>query len=191
MKYMMKLGFVLFMFCAIGSGILAYVNMVTKDKIAANKSLDENNARKELFSTAKDFERMVYHSGQPDSLVYFIAKDTNGQVLGYSTVCAGKGYSSTVKTMIAVDSTLTVQTLKVIEQNETPGLGTNAQKPDFPDRFKGKGISEMDVDKDGGKITSITGATITTRAIAKSVKAGLIELKKALQERQQSLGGKK
>jgi electron transport complex protein RnfG len=37
-------------------------------------------------------------------------------------------------------------------------------------QFKGKTVDQMKVDKDGGEIVSITGATITSRTIANSIR---------------------
>ena len=55
--------------------------------------------------------------------------------------------------------------------NETPGLGQNAVKPSFTDQFKGKD-SSLTVTKSGAKgneVNAITGATITSKAVTKSV----------------------
>ena len=79
--------------------------------------------------------------------------------------------------MVGLDNQLKVITIKVIDQAETPGLGANCATETFPDRFKGKSMEELVVDKDGGSIASLTGATITTRAIATSIKDQIRALK--------------
>ncbi|MEJ2050951.1 MAG: FMN-binding protein [Calditrichota bacterium] len=43
-------------------------------------------------------------------------------------------------------------------------------------QFIGKGIDDLRVDKDGGPIVSITGATITSRAITNSIREKLSSL---------------
>jgi electron transport complex protein RnfG len=65
----------------------------------------------------------------------------------------------------------------VLSQQETPGLGTRCQEirrgetePWWQAQFKGKRISEVAVDKDNGIIQSITGATITSRAITDGIR---------------------
>ncbi|HON17397.1 MAG TPA: FMN-binding protein, partial [Spirochaetota bacterium] len=66
----------------------------------------------------------------------------------------------------------------VLSHKETPGLGDLAFKPKFKSQFIGKGIENMEVVKiqEEGKITAITGATITSRAVTLSVKNALLEL---------------
>ena len=52
---------------------------------------------------------------------------------------------------------------------ETPGLGANAKSdPAFAAQFKGKGIDKpIQVTNDGGDISALSGATITSRAVCK------------------------
>ena len=86
-----------------------------------------------------------------------------------------------MKTMVGLDKDMKVLAIKVVDQGETPGLGANCTKEDFPARFTGKAEEEMLVDKDGGQIKSLTGATITTRAIANSIRDCIKILKTDLQ----------
>jgi electron transport complex protein RnfG len=83
------------------------------------------------------------------------------------------GYSSEVKTMVGVSTGFKVTSIKIIDQAETPGLGANCEKPEFTELFENMTADKLKVDKDGGSIRSLTGATITTRAIANSIRAGI------------------
>jgi Na+-translocating ferredoxin:NAD+ oxidoreductase subunit G len=181
MKEILKLGIILFLFCAIGSGVLAFVNKMTKDKIDQNNKMTEEQARAEVLPNVKFEGPFTADAGKPDSLVYYLGNDQDGKLVGYTFVAAGKGYSSNVKTMVSVGSEFQVLKIKVIEQNETPGLGANCMKDNFAPRFNNLNISELSVDKDGGKIKSITGSTITTRAITKSIRNAILVLKKAIE----------
>ena len=84
--------------------------------------------------------------------------------------------------MAALDKDFKIIAIKVTEQTETPGLGTNSTQPKFTDQFKGKTSEQLIVDKDGGAppncIKAITGATITTRAVTNSLKEAIETLKK-------------
>ena len=71
----------------------------------------------------------------------------------------------------------------MLSQVETPGLGTKVEEvkygeddPWFTRQFLGKTANAVAVDKDGGDIQSITGATISSRALAKSVVAAYEKL---------------
>ena len=188
MKDIIKLGSILFLISAIATGVLAWVNGVTITKIEALKAQAAVDTRQELMPDAKTFEERK--SAEDTTFVYYIAKDDKGEVLGYSFVAAKRGYSSIVKTMVALDKSFNVMNIKVFEQNETPGLGTLSQDKTFPNRFKGVGLSAMKVDKDGGAIKSLTGATITTRAITNSISESIVMLKEDLSGEQPEAGQK-
>ena len=88
--------------------------------------------------------------------------------------------------MVAVDNNFQIIAIKVTDQSETPGLGSNSTQPKFSEQFKGKTSEQLIVDKDGGVppncIKAITGATITTRAVVNSVKESIELLKAKVQE---------
>lgn len=170
MKYYLKLGFVLLIITVIASGILAYLNTLTQPIIEENQRVAQEKARKEVLPSAVTFEEVA------GEVAYHIGKDAEGKTVGYTFVASLYGYSSEVKTMVGVDPYLVIEKIKVISQAETPGLGANCENPDFQAQFSGKQKAVMKVDKDGGTITSLTGATITTRTIANSIKAAMEKL---------------
>ncbi|MBW6513559.1 MAG: RnfABCDGE type electron transport complex subunit G [Candidatus Syntrophosphaera sp.] len=178
MRYYLKLGLILLLFCAVATGILAYVNSITRPRIDQLKAKQEMEARQFLIPGA-EFDRVAAYVADADSLVYFIARnpETN-QIKGYTFTAAKAGYSSTVKTMAAVDNDFNVINIQIVEQAETPGLGANCTKPEFTGKFKGLAIDQVLVDKDGGGIASLTGATITSRAIASSLKEQILAVQK-------------
>ncbi len=180
MKFYLKLGLTLLIFCVVASGILAYVNGVTLPIITERKALEQEQTRKELIPEAKTFD--MKKAAADSSFVYFIARNDKDEAIGYSFVAAKRGYSSVVKTMVAMDKDMVITAMKVIDQNETPGLGTHAADKDFPQRFLKLGFADIKVDKDGGPIKSITGATITTRAIANSIQEAILLMKADLEK---------
>lgn len=170
MKYYLKLGFILLIITAIASGILAYLNTITQPIIEENQRIAQEKARKEVLPSAVTFEEV---SGY---LTYYIGKDAEENVVGYTFVASLYGYSSDIKTMVGVNTDLIIEKIKIISQAETPGLGANCEKPEFQAQFSGKQKSELLVDKSGGTIESLTGATITTRTITNSIKAAMNKL---------------
>ena len=62
--------------------------------------------------------------------------------------------------------------IAIISHSETSGLGANASKPAFKDQFAGLS-GTIAVTKDGGTIDSITGATITSRAVCNGVNSAV------------------
>lgn len=175
MKLYVQLGLILLAFSAVATALLAYVNSLTSPIIVANKIEAANVARDKLIPNA-DFEK---GSG---NMEYYIARDKDSKaILGYTFTAEKVGYSGKVRTMAAVDTAFQIINIDVIEQTETPGLGSNATKPEFTKQFQGKKSEQLVVDKDGGippnGIVSLTGATITTRAVTNSLREYVMMLK--------------
>jgi len=175
MKYYLKLGLMLLLITSIASGILALLNTKTEPIIENNQRKEAEAARKEVLPEATTFKEV-----KAGDFSYYVGKDANGKIVGYTFIAAKFGYSSEVQTMVGVRPDLTINNIKIIFQSETPGLGANCMKPDFAPKFQNRKLDELKVDKDGGPIKSMTGATITTRAVTNSIKEALSKLKKAL-----------
>ncbi len=170
MKLYLRLGLILLAFCVVATALLAFVNSATKPKIEELKSKAAEEARSALIPGAV-FELKIIAVPDADSIEYYEAKDDKtGELKGYTFTAAKAGYSSNVKTMAALDPEFNIINIQVIEQAETPGLGANCTQESFAAKFKGLASDELLVDKDGGKIVSLTGATITTRAITNSLR---------------------
>ncbi|MCD4651243.1 MAG: FMN-binding protein [Candidatus Cloacimonetes bacterium] len=203
MMYYLKLALVLLIIAGVAAGILAFVNSKTAPIIVANKLANEIEARKKVmeglnFSEDFDFVKKEVSIDKPagkcnplkikeektgSTFLYYevVGKDT-GKVLGYTFMSAKSGYSSIVKTMVGVDTTYTINKIRVISQSETPGLGAKCQDEDFMAQFDKKNYDAMKVTKSKSEIEtailSITGATITTRTITESLNADLKTLAK-------------
>ena len=111
-----------------------------------------------------DGDQVLYYKGFRDA--------DKTDFIGYALLTVARGYSSNIRTLVGVDTAFTVLAIKVLYQGETPGLGTRVEEiksgdssPWWQDQFKGQPSEGLAVDKDGGRIQSITGATITSRAI--------------------------
>lgn len=178
MKYYLKLGFVLLIITIIASGVLAYINSITKPIIEENQRKTKEEARLEVLPSAITFDSLSYFNEE----IVYTGKNEKSEIVGYTFVASLYGYSGDVKSMIGVTPELAVNKIKIIEQKETPGLGANCEKQEFQKQFENKIKSSMLVDKDGGEIISITGATITTRTIANSIKTGLVMLEEITSE---------
>ena len=89
-----------------------------------------------------------------------------------------RGYEGHIEMMLGVDTALAITEVKLVKHRETPGLGAKAVEQAFHDRFKGRTADQLEVSKKGeeGKILAITGATITSKAIADAFVERLGEL---------------
>jgi len=182
-SYIIKLAFILGAFCVIAAFALGGVYESTKDKIAFEKEKVMQEALKQVLPDAKNIVKTTADDGK----VYyrgFATDDTKVPPVGYAIVAAGKGYSSTIQTLVGLTPDGVIKGMNILYQLETPGLGTKAveikygeKDPWFQRQFMGLAGDTVAVEKDGGKIQSITGATISSRAIAKSVKEEVARMK--------------
>ena len=101
------------------------------------------------------------------------AAQQGGKTIAYIVPSETKGYGGKIKMLVAVRTSGEVIDFNILEHNETPGLGDNAQKPEFRQQFAGKTAENLEVTKDKGQsemIQALTGATISSRAVALGVK---------------------
>lgn len=165
MKTYLKYGLTLFMIVMIACGLLAWVNTRTEPKIRENLRIAEENARKQVFPLADRFDEVNH-----EKLNYYVAYDSGDNLLGYAFIAQDFGYSGIIQTMVGLNKDFTINRIAILSQSETPGLGDNCKKPDFAEKFIGLGKDALKVDKDGGPVISITGATMTTRIVTNSIK---------------------
>ncbi|OQX59412.1 hypothetical protein DRQ12_04170 [candidate division KSB1 bacterium] len=171
----------------IAAGALAIVNNLTKPRIDAQKKAALQAALTQVLPRAKEGVIVpVKRSGKLEYYVGYARKDTTNKV-GYIFIARGKGYSSTIETLVGINTAGIIEGIKVLHQLETPGLGAKIveirhgeQKPWFQVQFIGKRKDDLTVDKDGGTIQSITGATISSRALTNSIRQAIEELEKKI-----------
>lgn len=178
MAYYLRLGGVLLIIAAIASGVLAYINGFTQPVIEENRRRAEEEARREVLPEAEVFEFV------DADFPFYKAFDSEGDLSGYTFLAQGMGYSGVIQTMVGVNSDFTIKNIKIINQSETPGLGANCVRPEFTDQFGNLSSEELVIDKEGGKIISITGSTITTRAVVNSLREAVSLLQSRVSEKE-------
>jgi Na+-translocating ferredoxin:NAD+ oxidoreductase subunit G len=183
----LRLAVILMFIASIAAGSLALLNTKTAPIIAEIKRVEQEKARAEVVATLADSVRFEEITS-PDGFTYWKAFGENGDHLGYAALAFGKGYSSTIETVCGFDTEFNIAGLKVTFQQETPGLGTKIEEvkakeddPWFLRAFKGVSALTVAVVEDRGTIDSVTGATISSRAVAKSVKAVALQIQTAIE----------
>ncbi len=167
MKEMMRFGLVLGVICMISAGSLAGVNLLTKSRILAQAHAEESSSLREVFPDAAGFEAVK--SG--DQISYYKVFDTGGKLIGAAFKASGRGYSSEVVTVAGMLLDGTITAVKVVSQNETPGLGTRITDSVFARQFRGKDAAQL------AGVQAIAGATISSRAVMESVKKKAAQVK--------------
>ncbi len=96
-----------------------------------------------------------------------------GKPVAYIASSAGKGYSSFIKMLVSVDTSLKIRDVKILEPlEETPGLGDQVLDKNFLDQFKGKSLPQIVLIKGETKenIQAVSGATYSSRGVTNGVK---------------------
>lgn len=176
-----KLALTLFIVAAIAAGGLAAYNSVTKPEIEKLNKAKEDEAKKYVLvgNEAKKLSFTEFKLNDKDEK-YFEAKDDKGNLLGYVFKAKKQGFSGIVETMVGVGKDFKIKGLRVLKHTETPGLGAETTvikfgdtRPYFESWFDGKDAIKVVVEKDDAnssdKVQSLTGATITTRAVCNSI----------------------
>lgn len=105
----------------------------------------------------------------------FIGLNDNGSEIGVAVEEAAPGFSSDVRLMVGFNAQTTALVgFKVLAQTETPGLGDKIEKdPGFMKRFVGKLVNPLKGVKsettDPSTVQTITGATISSKAVIKVI----------------------
>jgi len=166
---------VLLAICVIIPLALSVTNKITSERISTLEVKSQNGAMAELI-VADKFEEINF--GEDKQIVYYSALKDN-EIVGYIFKTVAKGYSGgDVSVMTAINPDGTVKAVKILDvSNETPGLGQNASKESFYSQFSGKkkDISAVknSANPENNEIKTITGATITSKAVTTAVNEAL------------------
>ncbi|MBO4931016.1 MAG: FMN-binding protein, partial [Clostridia bacterium] len=163
-SYLAKMVLVLTVISMAIALLLAVVNGMTADVIAANIEKQKNEAVLALFPDGTDVR--TFHNADGEE-IYIILKD--GEILGSCVNVAAAGYNGDVSMMIGMNTAHEICGIKIVSMSETPGVGTKVQGASFLERFFGMSEPvEIGVNVDG-----ISGATYSSRAIADGVNLAL------------------
>lgn len=157
-----KMIVVLGLIAAISAGLLAGVNLLTKDTIEANS----NKRLIETFAQVIDAE---VFAEQNDAELPLWRAIKGGKLVGYVVRLTGQGYSSAgIDLLVGMDSEAVVTGVLVFSHSETPGLGSKVAEPKYLAQFTGKGLDSPIAA--GEDVDAISGATSSSMAVIGSVR---------------------
>lgn len=161
---------VLTLFALVAAGALGAVYSVTEEPIAMAQVAKQQEAIKVVLP---DFTELS-EADTVNGLAVYKAYN-GGSFVGAAVESQETGFNGPIRVMVGFDADGTIVNYSVLEQKETPGLGTK-----MVDWFKGekadiRGMNPTDanmtVTKDGGDVDAITAATISSRAFLRCVSA--------------------
>lgn len=169
----MRVALVLTAVCVIAALSLSIVYVVTKKRIAEETQKELKEALATVFPQADAFAPLdlVSLGTLPESKevqfleVYEAKKKEERQ--GIVVKVSSTGYGGAIVLLVGVDvKEKKIVGIKVLEHQETPGLGSNVAETGFLSQFLGKSLeSTFAVGED---IQAVSGATISSRAVARA-----------------------
>jgi electron transport complex protein RnfG len=165
-------------------GLLAGVSNWANPRIEAIKKVETEKAIFLVNPSGKSYEAV-----QNAGFEIYKVKDESDKVIGYSLACEGNGFQGKIRIMIGLSADIKKLTMyEILEQSETPGLGTKILADPFKKQFNGL-VTEPEIKWVKGKapsnpneIQTITGATISSKSVVAIINSALVKAR-ALKEK--------
>lgn len=150
--------------CLVSAGLLGYTYTITLVPICTAQLAKQEEA---IRSVQPEFDE-IKEIDTKDASVYQTFKD--GKQVGSAVKATSQGFSGEQIIMVGYDINLNIIDYSVIQQTETPGLGTKIVFW-FKEALKGRNLANttLTVSKDGGDVDAITAATISSRAFLRAI----------------------
>ena len=173
------------LFAIVSTAIIAGTYLSSKETIDKNIRMAEERALLEIIPKSRPNNSMLedaHRINDSDSLglraekQYYIARQDGKPVAVIFPATAREGYTGDIDMIIGINIDGTVAGVRVLSHRETPGLGDaiDLKKSPWINGFINKSLVNPSVDlwkvkKDKGVFDQFTGATITPRAVTKTV----------------------
>lgn len=180
-----KMLLVLTVIGAVSGGILAAVFHFADPLIQANREKELKEAIFLVLPEAKDYKVIEKELGK-EKVTAYKGIDADGKLIGLAFIADGGGFQGNIRIMVGLNiDYLKLKGIKVLEQNETPGLGNRIKGQEFEDQFKGVEIKpnieyiKYRKPEKPNQIQAITGATISSDAVVKNINNAVEKMLKA------------
>ncbi|WP_409522745.1 electron transport complex subunit RsxG [Nitrincola sp. MINF-07-Sa-05] len=171
------------LFAAVTAGVIAVTQVMTSEHISLNKQEHRARALYEILPRELDdqLHRQSLQISAPElgfaEPITAYQSIVDGEVAAVILpATAPDGYSGDIRLLVGIWRDGRVAGVRVLEHKETPGLGDKVElaKSNWILAFDNKAMdssndSRWRVRKDGGDFDQFTGATITPRAVVRTV----------------------
>ncbi|MBN2239933.1 MAG: FMN-binding protein [Dehalococcoidales bacterium] len=145
--------------------LLAVTDSITSDQRESQTEKKIQDMLTGMFPEMNDYEL-------EEDIYIILDGDTT---IGYAYIAEGKGYDGYIDILVGLENETTIKGISVISHSESPGLGARITEDDYKDQYNGMAILDSDMRFNGGKIDAITGATISSQAVADAVRTTALE----------------
>jgi len=97
-------------------------------------------------------------------------------LLGYAIAWTSEdGFKDLIKVLVGITCGGEIVGLEILEQNETPNRGSKITEAEFLNQFVKRNLqnTSFKIEKDGGDIKAVSGASFSSKAVVSAVKEAL------------------
>ncbi len=161
-----------FVTCVLSATALAFTYEATRERIAAQERIAEQQALSAVLATGERFERLEDeilvsaedYAGKTPITGIWRAYDARGDLSGFALRTSPRGYGGPVHMIIGLDRDGKVAGVNIVQHRETPGLGTKIITEQwFAEQFVGWNPADLSTYLDD--YDTITGATKSADAV--------------------------
>ncbi len=162
-------------------GLLSKISNWAAPKIEMHKKADTEKAIFNVLPEGIKYERL----SSVDFECYKVLGESDS-IIGFALPYEGNGFQGKIRLMTGLKSNLEqITAIEILDQIETPGLGTKITEQPFRDQFNElKTVPKVEWVKGAppskpNEIQAITGATISCKAVVAIINEGLKKLREA------------
>lgn len=180
MREGLRLIVVLTVVSLVAGAALAFTYQATMPRIRVNEEKARQQALKEVIPATASFTTetvTVQLTGTGGKLEekrveVFRCLDAAGKLAGLAYIAEPAGFADVIRIMVGLDPEQgRITAIRVLELKETPGLGSKVKEEGFTRQFRGKGLSDaFTAARSGGDVQAVTGATISSKAVASGIR---------------------
>jgi len=156
----------------VAAGLLAGAYSLTKEPIDAAKAQKQADA---IMAVLPQVEGLTVADAEEANGLLIYKAYAGEELVGAAVKASENGFGGEFKLMVGFDAEGTITGFRVLEHQETPGLGSKMQEwfTTAKNRQSVIGVNpgkvNFTVSKDGGDVDAITAATISSRAFLLAV----------------------
>lgn len=189
--YIRQAWLVIFLALVYGAG-LAATQSALGPRIAENRLREAYREIPALvgLSSRGEVNRIELNVGKNARQVVYEVLAPDGTLAGWVLPAAGQGFQDRIELLVGVTPDVsTITGLYVLDQKETPNLGSLVTEPAFRDQFRDMPTGQPIVvvtstPTTTNQIRSVTGATISSASVAELVNRAMETLKAPIQRYQ-------
>ena len=168
--YVLKIFVPLLLICAVVAGVISGISVLTKDKIAENEAMVEQQKEQkkleaigQIYGEGYEFVKVESDTLPEDIDELRIARGDDGRLLATVTLTV-KGYSTGLQVFVAFDGD-EVRRVMILASSETTGIGSKVSDPSYLKSYEGQSGDVVF----GKGVDKIAGATISSKGVLGAV----------------------